>query len=120
MKFAQLMNQYLDRHAYKLRDRKTQEGRVKGLVSYFGEMELEDVNSEIISQFQIASVKVRSVATTNRYCTVLRKALNLGWEWNYINKVPRIHFEPEHNWRDRWLSREEEETLMLALVLDSI
>lgn len=56
-----------------------------------------------------------TAATRNRYRAVVRRLLNLAADhWDWIERAPKVHMEPEHRDEARWLTPQEAEALLAA------
>ena len=92
---------------------------MKGLVNFFGGYTLSEISPSLINDFKIKrrdeGVKP---ATIHRQLDIMKRAFNLAireWEWWDKNPVTRVSLEKLNNKRDRWLTFEEEETLLQVL-----
>lgn len=91
----------------------------KNISEYFGDYALSQVNSDMITVYrQKRYAEGRSIATANRELTFFRNAFNVAikhYKWCSINPVAQTKFDAENNIRDRWLTIEEEKTLLSTL-----
>ena len=116
--FTELMDRYEKEHvARKLRHRGLK-GYMKNLRSFFGEQTLAEITPKQIVAYKNKRYEDGvAPATINRELANLKKAFNLAvreWEWCHQNPVSRVSMEKENNKRDRWLTHEEERSLLGA------
>ena len=110
--FSFLAQQYETRHIPKLRSAETCRGRLKDLISFFGDLHLQDITLQRIEEFKMMKGKTCKPATVNRYLSQIHKMLSLAYDWGWVTSIPRIHKEQENNQRDRWATKEEESLLL--------
>lgn len=94
---------------------------VNEMKAFFGVTLLKDVTPSLISAYKTkCRDKGLAPATINHRRTLLRHAFNLAireWQWCQENPVERVSRERVSNSRDRWLTFEEERTLLECCVL---
>lgn len=90
--------------------------KLRWLQQFLRGKELSEVSRELVAT--IAEVKAReaSPATANRFLALIRSILRkAAFEWEWIDKAPKIHFYKEAKRRIRWLSPHEVQRLLLEL-----
>ena len=116
--FKSLMDRFLKVHAPKVSDsmQKSYRTSLRHLNSFFGKCNLLSVLPRNISKYKILRKEEGAApATINRELAMLSKAFNLAvkeWEWLKENPVSKVPREKEDNERDRWLTVEEEVSLL--------
>jgi integrase len=89
---------------------------LRWLDPYLGGKSLHEITREML--FQIGEVKAAkaSPATTNRYLALVRAILRKARdEWDWVDRIPKIHFYQVRNKRIRWITRDEAEVLLSHL-----
>ncbi len=116
--FKQLMEKFMQEHAPKVSDsmQRSYATSSKHLLGFFGETNLLSISPKKISRYKVLRKEsgVRP-ATINRELAMLSKVFNLAvreWEWLTDNPVSRVPKEKEDNERDRWLTVDEEVSLL--------
>lgn len=92
------------------------EAKWKGLAaSPLGSTSLDRINPQMISRF-IASKLDEGYerATVNRYLATLRRAMRLAYDWEIIDRVPRIHMLDGENKREFVLSWDDQKAYLNA------
>jgi len=116
--FEEMMERYRVEHAAKLASRESIECRIRNMLPFFGHCTLFDITPKLITEYKVKRYSDGvTAATINRELASMKKAFNLAirdWEWCRGNPVSRVSMEKEPNGRDRWLTQEEEERLLLA------
>lgn len=111
--FEEMTAKYLKEHE-KQRDRRT----VKYLKKYFSGYKLSQITSSVIAEYKASRLKKVKPATVYQELALMRRMFNVAireWEWLKDNPVSKISFSVgTTNARDRWLSDDEEESLMKA------
>ncbi len=114
----ELMDRYATEHAARRANHRRELTSINNLKTFFGNPTLDHITPKRIvaykNQRYTDGVKP---ATMNRELATLKKAFNLArreWEWCTDNPVCRVSMEKENNSRDRWLTLEEEQRLLLA------
>lgn len=80
-----------------------------------GSPNLSQINTEMVSEYaQIISETVRP-ATVNRKLSCLHTILKYAYDREWISRMPKFEWRKEDNEYIRWLSKEEEETLLKIL-----
>lgn len=90
--------------------------KLRWLQQFLRGKELAEVNRELIAT--IAEVKAReaSLATANRFLALIRSILRkAAFEWEWIDKPPKIRLFKEAKRRIRWLSPDEVQRLLSEL-----
>jgi integrase len=121
---ADLLDKYLKEYATPNKAAssvKGDEAMIKEMKEFFGNTLLQDVTPSLVSGFKTkCREKGLSPATINHRRTLLRHAFNLAikeWQWCSENPVERVSRERVSNGRDRWLTLEEEASLLKCCVL---
>ncbi len=116
--FSELMERYLREHASRRMHYRRYVNMVNNLKAFFGDRKLHHVTPKTIVAFKNKRYADDvTPATINRELAVLKKAFNLAcreWEWTQDNPVCRVSMEREQNTRDRWLTEDEEQRLLVA------
>lgn len=83
---------------------------------YLGSLTLDQINGDVIwSIVQGELEKGNKPATVNRYLATVRSLLRMARdEWQWIDTFPKVRMLGGEVERDRWLTREESETLLKA------
>lgn len=83
---------------------------------YLGNLTLNQINGDVIwSVVEGELKKGNKPATVNRYLALVRSLLRMARdEWQWIDSTPKIRLLPGEVERDRWLTREEADRLILA------
>jgi integrase len=116
--FSQLVDKFTREHACKVSAsmQRSYATSSKPLLKFFGETTLLSISPKMISRYKVLRREGGlSPATINRELAMLSKAFNLAireWEWLEINPVSRVSKEKEDNERDRWLTVDEEVSLL--------
>ena len=116
--FKGLMDKFLKVHAPKVSDsmQKSYRTSLRHLNSFFGKCNLLSVLPRNISKYKMLRKEEGAApATINRELAMLSKAFSLAvkeWEWLKDNPVSKVPRERENNERDRWLTVEEEVSLL--------
>lgn len=90
--------------------------KLKWLDKYLGELMLDEITVDVIDNIRNKKLAEASKATTNRYLALVRSILKRAkdkWEW--IDKVPNIWLYEERNDRERALTYEEANNLLMEL-----
>ncbi|MBI1910859.1 MAG: tyrosine-type recombinase/integrase [Deltaproteobacteria bacterium] len=94
---------------------------VKEMEEFFGNTPLKEITPRLISEYKTTCRnRGLSASSINSRRGLLRHAFNLAmreWEWVKENPVDRVSPEKVRNARDRWLTFEEEKTLIDNCVL---
>ena len=89
---------------------------MRWLDPYLGGKRLNDINRELLFQIGEAKRKEASPATTNRYLALVRAILRKARdEWEWLDRIPKIHFYRLSDRRVRWITREDAERLLSYL-----
>ncbi len=118
--FAQLMDKFMKEHAPKVSDsmQRCYASFLKHLIPFFGDSILLSVSRKKISNYKVLRKDEGArPATINRELAMVSKAFTLAledWEWINGNDKPfsKMPYEKENNGRDRWLSDDEEKSLL--------
>ena len=118
--FAQLMDKFMKEHAPKVSDsmQRSYSSYLKHLIPFFGDSTLLSVSRKKISNYKVLRQDEGArPATINRELAMVSKAFTLAledWEWISGNNKPfsKIPYEKENNERDRWLTEDEEKSLL--------
>jgi len=116
--FSQLIAKFMIDHAPKVsvNMQKSYSTSSKHLLKFFGETNLLSLSAKKISRYKVLR-KEEGVkpSTINRELAMVSKAFNFAikeWEWLAENPVSKVPKEKENNKRDRWLTVEEEVSLL--------
>ena len=116
--FTELMDRYEQEHVLRKLRHRGVKGYMNNLRAFFGDRTLADITPKLIVAYKNKRYEDgKAPATINRELANLKKAFNLAlreWEWCHQNPVTRVSMEKENNKRDRWLSEEEENQLLIA------
>jgi len=116
--FKDLMDKFLKVHAPKVSAnmQKSYRTSLKHLDSFFGKSNLLSITPRNISKYKmLRNDEGAAPATINRELAMLSKAFSLAvkeWQWLKDNPVLKVPKEKEDNKRDRWLSDDEEASLL--------
>ena len=91
-------------------------GRLRWLDQYLGGLPLASITRDKLSAIAEAKAKEFSPATANRLLALIRAILRkAAFEWEWLDKVPKIRMLHEPRRRIRWITREEAESLLSFL-----
>jgi len=83
---------------------------------YLKGLKLAQIDRALLDEIQDAKVKISTRATTNRYMGHLRAVLRrAAYEWEWIDKAPKVPMFPINNKRIRWIKPYEAERLLSFL-----
>lgn len=89
---------------------------LRWLDPYLGGKLLAEITREMLFQIGEAKAVEASPSTTNRYLALIRAILRKARdEWEWLDRIPKIHFYRVHNKRIRWITRDEAEVLLSHL-----
>lgn len=89
---------------------------LRWLDPYLNSKPLDTIDRELLLGISEAKVKEASPSTTNRYLALVRAILRKARdEWDWLERVPKIHFYVVRNKRIRWITREQADTLLSYL-----
>lgn len=115
----ELLDKYLREHSERNKSPKTYErdqGLAKIINRYFGDYPLSALNPKDIADFKVKRRdEGRAPGTVNRELCLLSHAFNLAikeWEWIDFNPVSRVSRERVDNLIERWLTFDEQKTLL--------
>jgi integrase len=116
--FEDAAKEYLAWSKAHKRSWRTDEHWLKRLKRVFAGKTLDEITPEVVERFKVDLVQTRTKATVNRHLALLRHLFNRRIEdFGHAGRNPvrkRTMFS-EHNTRVRWLSPEEEGTLLAAI-----
>lgn len=92
-------------------------GHLRWLDKYLDGQQLTAINRDLVDRIQDArKSEGASNSTVNRTMEVIRAVLRrAAFEWEWLDRVPKVPMLPEPKRRVRWLTREEAERLMSEL-----
>lgn len=98
-----------------LRDVEKQRRLCRKLDAYLGKLRLDDINGDVIWRIcEGEQKKGNKPATINRCLALVRSILRMAhFDWQWTDRIPKVRLLPGEVERDRWLSREEAERLLL-------
>ena len=83
---------------------------------YIGATESDEINRDVIDKIARTKAKESSESTANRYLALIRALLRrAAYEWEWIERPPRVRLFPERKRRVRYLTPDQEGALLLAL-----
>jgi len=116
--FMDMMDKFMKEHAPKVSNN-TQTSyttSLNHLIPFFGESSLLSISPKMISRYKVLRKdEGAKPASVNLELAMLSKAFSLAvreWEWLTNNPVSRVPKEKEDNERDRWLTVDEEVSLL--------
>lgn len=90
---------------------------IEVLTAHLNGLPLSRITKGVVADLRDGLLKERSVATVNRYLTVLRSVLNMARdEWEWVDTVPKIK-RMEEPTRVRFIEKEEARRLLKELPL---
>jgi integrase len=93
-----------------------EKAKLRWLDQYFGKKMLDEITRDLIDEAAAAKRKEVTASTVNRYLALIRALLRMAcYEWEWIDKIPRVRLFPEPSKRVRWLSPEEAARLITEL-----
>lgn len=114
-----LLDKYIEEHATPNKQPgtvKADKTMVKEMKTFFGDAFLKDITPKSVSDYKTyCRGKGLSATSINHRRSLLNHAFNLAlkeWEWVSENPMVRVRPEKVNNARDRWLTIEEEQTLL--------
>ncbi len=115
-KFAELAKEYL-KWAERQRSYKDKKLWVKQLNEVFGNLDVKDLNTRSIEQWQSKRLEYNKPSTVNRLLATLKHMVNKGVQWGMagdgaLKQVRNVKLLPENNRRLRFLSVKECQTLI--------
>ncbi len=115
-KFAELAYDY-SKWAERQRIFKTKKIWIKQLVEVFGNLDVKDMDTRTIEQWQTKRLEQNKPATVNRVLSCLKHMINKGVQWEMatedtLKKVRNVKLLEENNRRLRFLTIEECQTLI--------
>ncbi len=91
-------------------------GQLRWLQQFLRDKPLHEVDRELISRIAQTKAQEASPSTANRHLALIRAILRRAcYEWEWIEKVPKIRLYPEPKRRIRWLTPEQVKTLLAEL-----
>jgi integrase len=119
--FGEMMDRYLLEHVSRKKSKRSYEGYVRNLKSYFKDYKLSEITTDLIIKYKEKRLKEGvKPATLNRDLAILKNAFNRAmykWEpaWAMVNPMKKVDMETENNERDRWMNNEEWNNLQKSL-----
>ncbi len=115
-KFAELAKEYL-KWTERQRSYKDKKLWIKQLIEVFGNLNVKDLNTRIIEQWQSKRLKYNKPSTVNRILATLKHMINKGVQWRMasdgaLKEVRNVKLLEENNKRLRFLTVEECQTLI--------
>jgi len=111
IRFKEMVERYMSSHA-KSRDPHT----IKKLLPAFGELRLAEITTDLVADYRNERLKKVKPATVYQELGLMRRMFNVArreWKWVKDNPVADLSFSVgTRNFRDRWLTEEEEYTLL--------
>lgn len=100
------------------RSKKPYNSNLQTLLNFFGDCPLPEIKPERVNDYKTQR-KAEGIlaATINHELAVLKRMFNLAvrdWEWFDSNPITGVSLETGVNERDRWITYEEEEKLLLS------
>jgi integrase len=98
-----------------LRDVEKQRRLCLKLDRYLGQLQLDDINGDVIWKIcEGERKKGNKPATINRCLALVRSILRMAhFDWQWTDRIPKVRLLPGEVERDRWLSREEADRLLM-------
>jgi len=117
--FKNLMEKYMAEYSAvnkKASSHKRDKSLAAHLLKSFGDAYLTDIKSEMVSDYKTnRRTEGASPRTINYELTLMGHAFNIAireWEWIEDNPIKRVKKERVNNFKERWLSPEEEKNLL--------
>ncbi|MDP1708818.1 MAG: site-specific integrase [Gammaproteobacteria bacterium] len=83
---------------------------------YLGGKRLNEINRALLDQIAEAKADGSTRATANRYMALIRAILRrAAYEWEWLDKAPKVPMYPVKNRRVCWITREQAERLLSFL-----
>lgn len=90
--------------------------KLQWLSSFLDDKPLSQIDRFVIAEIANLKASQSSQATANRYLALIRAILRrAAFEWEWIQRPPRIHLFKESSRRIRWLTGEQVQTLLNEL-----
>ena len=81
-----------------------------------GELALDEIKRDVIDKIARTKAREASEPTANRYLALIRAVLRrAAYEWEWIERPPRVRLFPERKRRVRYLTPDQESALLHAL-----
>ncbi|MBX9810953.1 MAG: site-specific integrase [Burkholderiales bacterium] len=98
-----------------LRDIDKQRRLCRKLDPYLGKLRLNDINGDVIWKICEGELRKGNMpATVNRCLALVRSILRMAhYDWQWTESIPKVRLLPGEVERDRWLSREEADRLLM-------
>ena len=119
--FEEMMDRYLSEHVSRKKSKRSYEGYVRNLRSFFKDYRLSEITADLVMKYKGKRLQEGvKPATLNRDLAILKNAFNRAiykWEpaWATVNPMKKVEMEAENNERDRWLNDEEWNNLQKSL-----
>ncbi|WNJ99965.1 site-specific integrase [Thalassospiraceae bacterium LMO-JJ14] len=88
--------------------------RLRDLAAWFGAYNAGDITPSVISNYMEERLQRVAPATVRREVSILRAILNKAWRNDLLEVQPRFPRLPKDHRRDRFLSEEEEQRLVMC------
>jgi integrase len=117
--FKEMMDRYMSEHSIPTKASSERDlSSLSHLLPFFGSRPLSEISPKLIYEYKNKRrSEGPSPCTINRELALMKHAFNMAireWEWIKENPVSKVSMEKEPPSRDRWLTFEEEETLLSA------
>lgn len=90
--------------------------KIRWLQQFLRGKSLSSINREVIGEIGRVKAKEASPATANRFLALLRAILRkAAYEWEWLDKVPKVRLYPEAKRRVRWITPEQAQALLREL-----
>jgi len=120
--FGELMEKYMDEHSVlKKRSTSRDTASLKHLLPFFNNYTLTVLaqRPELINRYKVERLKSGAApATLNRELALMKHAFSLAvreWQWVQDNPVKKTSMEKEKPPKDRWLTGDEEKSLLTVM-----
>jgi integrase len=115
--FQEMMERYMNEHSLpKKASSERDRSSLTHLLPFFGSTLVSEITPKLINQYKAnRRGKGASPCTVNRELALMKHSFNLAvreWEWIRENPLLKISMEKEPPARDRWLTYEDEESLL--------
>lgn len=120
--FSEMMKKYMDEHSIiKKRSTSRDTASLKHLLPFFEKYTLSVLTQQpaLINQYKVERLKSGAAPSTlNRELALMKHAFSLAereWQWVQSNPVKKTSMEKEKPPKDRWLTSDEEKSLLSVM-----
>ena len=113
--FREMIEKYVQEHIPP-RSMKPYLANIKAFEKFFGDRPLKEITPGLVNDFRKRlKSEGAAVNTINHKIAVLKRMFSIAWkEWEWFDRNPiaQVSMEPGANKRDRWLTEQEEDSIL--------